>query len=178
MNIMNILSNIDSELIFSVLVVFILKLLDNTFGTIKTIYLAKERYMLASIANCIGTAFYLIALVKLTKESSTAGLVAMCVATFMGTYIPGKTLKLAEKDRLYIFDITADNYEDGKEFADTIRDLNLSIRTMVVHDKNMNKTIACKVYCKTKSESKIVMDILTPEFKWNVYVPITNVKSS
>ena len=155
-----------------ILISFILKTIDNGLGTAKNIYINKEKYVIASLFNGIATFFYLIAIVQLTKSNSIYNIIAMCIATFIGTLIPGIMVKKSERDKLFIFDITSDTLESGKEFADLIRKNNIAIKTYKSYDSNMNKTLSCKVFCSTKEESKIVNKLIKPNFRYNIYVPI------
>lgn len=156
-----------------ILIAFLLKMVDNTLGTFKTISLNKEKYYSASIFNAVGTFFYLLAVVRMTRSDNIWGIVAMCIATFFGTLLPGLFVKSSEKDKLYIFDITADSMESGMKFADELRELNIAVRTAITYDKIMNRTLACKVYCNSKEESRLVNSLIRPEFRYNVYVPIS-----
>lgn len=163
---------IDYVALGEIALAFILKLLDNSLGTAKTIYIAKGKYFLGSLFNGVGTLFYLIAIVRIAKTSNMAGIIAMCIATFVGTLLPCLIIKKSEPERLFVFDITADSLDNGKIFADALRNKNIPVRTYFTYDKHMNKTLACNVYCSTKEESKTVEELLQPGFRWNTYVPL------
>ena len=152
--------------------IFIIKLFDNMLGTCKSVYLAKEQYIKASIFNALSTFFYFIAIVQLTKTNSLLSILAICLATFIGTYASGKLIRKQEGDRLYIFRITSDNLENGIKFADTVRDNNIAIHTTTGYDKSMNKTLFCEIYCTTKEESRIVTNLIPCEFKYHIQNPI------
>lgn len=153
---------------------FILKMLDNFLSTAKTISINKEKYFLGALFNAVSTFFYLVAIVQLTKANSLHSIIAMCVATFIGTYLPGLMLKKSERDKLFIFDVTADTLERGKEFADIVRDNNIAIKTYSSYDSEMNKVLSCKIYSLTRSESKVINSLIPKEFKYHVYVPLTD----
>lgn len=157
-----------------ILFAFTLKMIDNIFSTAKTIYISKEKYLIGSILNAAATFFYLVAIVQITKDNSLMSIFAMCLATFIGTYLPGILIKQNEKDKLYIFDITANDLFSGIDFADDIRELGLAINTHKTYDSGMTKTLACKIFCETKEESRMVVELLNarPHFKYNVCVPI------
>lgn len=160
-------------MITEVIISFVLKAIDNALGTFKTIYLQKERYVLGAIFNSFATFFYLMAIVQVAKSNNIYSIIAMCVATFIGTYLPGLFIKKSERDKLYIFDITADDFSTGKTFADVIRSKNIAIKTTVSYDTEMNKVLSCKVYCSTKKESKTVNKLIPEKFKYHVYVPLS-----
>lgn len=154
-----------------ILMIFILKIVDNILATAKTIYINKEKYMLASLFNAFSTFFYLILIVEIAKSNDMKSIIAMCVATFIGTYLPGILIKKSERERLFIFNITSDTLESGKEFADAIRSNNIAITSYTARDRHMNKVLTCNVYCRTKEESRIVNSLLNPNFKYNIDVP-------
>jgi hypothetical protein len=113
-------------------------------------------------------------MVSITKNSSELAKFIICVATFLGTYIPSKFMHKMDnrRDKLYIFDITADNLISGKLFAKEIRDRDFAIRSDEAHDSDMNEVLCCKIYCETKDQSRIVKQLIPKEFKYNVYLPI------
>jgi len=156
-----------------ILIVFLLKLLDNTLGTMKNIYLARGKFFFSSLLAALSTTIYMIAVVKMASSDGILSIVAICAATFIGTLVPGLAVKKSEKEKLYIFDITADTLHSGKEFADILRSENIAIKTSVVYDNTMIKTLSIKAYCTSRKESKMVNEIIYPAFKYNVYAPMS-----
>lgn len=157
-----------------IIYVFILKIIDNGLSTAKTIYLHKEKFFLGAMLNAIATFFYLIAIVQITKDNSLSSIISMCIATFIGTYIPGILIKKSERDKLYIYDITTNNFNDGIKFADDIRDMNIAIKTYTSYDSYMNKVLSCKVYSMSKDESKIINKYIPKSFKYHIYASIND----
>lgn len=156
-----------------ILIVFVLKLLDNTLGTMKNIYLARGKFFFSSLLAALSTTIYMIAVVRMAKSDGILSIMAICAATFIGTLIPGFAVKKTEKEKLHIFDITADTMHNGKEFADILRSANITIKTSVVYDKTMIKTLSIKAYCANREESKMVNKVIYPAFKYNVYAPMS-----
>lgn len=155
-----------------ILISFILKAIDNGLSTAKTIFINKEKYFIASLLNGFATFFYLFAIVQLTKSNNIWNIIAMCLATFIGTLLPGLLMKKTSRDKLYILDITSDTLTSGKKFADKVRHNNIAIKTHKSYDNEMNKVLSCTVYCTTKEETKIVNSLIKPNFRYNVYVPL------
>lgn len=158
--------------VMTLAIIFTCKIFDNALGTAKSIFLNKEKYVLSSFFQAASTAFYMFAVVKVVQSNDPLTLVVLVLATFIGALIPGLIYKKSIKETLYVFDITADTMENGKKFADTLRAENVKITTLTVHDQAMSKTLSIKAYCKTKTESKKVNDLICPEFRYNVYAPI------
>ena len=130
---------------------FILKLLDQAINTSKSIFIAKERYLLGSILNAISNFFYFIVIVRVAKSDDITTILAICLATFIGTYTSGKLIRKQEGDRL---------------------DNNIAIHTTTGYDKSMNKTLFCEIYCTTKEESRIVSNLIPNQFKYHIQNPI------
>lgn len=151
---------------------FIIKILDNVLGTFKTIYISKEKYFYGALFNALSSYFYFIAIAKMTKSNSQLMIIVMCIAVFIGTFLPGITIKRSERDKLYIFDITADTFSNGTYFADKIREHNIAIKTYKAYDSQMTPTLSCKVYCMNKEESRVVNSLIKPNFKYNIYTPL------
>jgi len=167
-------SAIDYVALAEIGIAFGLKMADNALSTVKTLYLSKGKFFGASLFASMSTLFYLLAIVRIANSNDIYSIIAMCFATFFGTLMPCYLLKKSEREKLYIFDVTSDSMDSGKEFADTVRNSNIAVNTSVVYDKNMKKTLMCKIYCATKEQSKMINDLLKNknEFKYNVYVPI------
>ena len=141
-------------MIVEIIKAFIVKILDNGLGTFKTIYLQREKYLTGALFNAFSTFFYLLGVVQVAKSNTMFSIISMCVATFIGTYLPGIFIKHSERDKLYIYEITAASLESGKEFADSIRECNIAVKTNISYDSDMEKVLTCKTYCSNKEESK------------------------
>lgn len=149
---------------------FICKIIDNALGTLKTMFLQKGNYLASSIFNAGSTFFYMVAIVNSIKDNSLGSIFAMCLATFLGSYLPARMVDKMEEDKLYIYDITSNTFEEGVELADTIRELNIPVKTGVTYNSNLNKVLEIKVFCSTKSESLIIKQIINDDFKYHAYI--------
>lgn len=153
-----------------------MKLIDNALSTLKTIYLSKDKYITASIFNALSTLFYLLAIVKIAKSTNIYSVIAMCIATLLGTLIPSFVIKKSEGDKLWKFNIVSDNLENGKIFADKLRGNNLAISTKKIYNKHKNKALEIDIYCDTKEKSQMVRDLVPESFDINVILPYKNKK--
>jgi hypothetical protein len=159
-------------MIIEIIQAFMVKIMDNGLGTFKSIYLNKEKYFFGALFSAFSTYFYLIGVKQVTSDSGWLTIGVMTFATFVGTYWPGIFIRKIERDKLYIFEVTASSLEDGKKFADELRELNLAVKTTISYDSDMIKVLTCKVYCATKHESSMVNELIPEEFRYHVYVPI------
>ena len=158
----------DGSTLNAIFLVFVYKSLDCVFNTLKTIYLYKNKYFLSSMFNTLSTIFYFIAVVKAATSNDIYVICAAGLATLVGSYLPAKIAEYLEKDKVFIYDITSDNFENGVTYADLLREQNLPVRTMKVYDKDMNRALNCKVYSESKTISKMIEDNMPPQFKFTV----------
>lgn len=153
----------------TMLITFLCKIADNALSTLKNIFLHKQRYFISSLFSASGTFFYMVAMVNAIKDNSFSSILAMCVATFLGSYIPAKIVEKKEPDKLYVFDITTNDIKEGLLFADSIRELNIPIKTAPAYNELGNKVIECKVFCGTKQESAILKELIKDSYKYHAY---------
>ena len=149
---------------------FICKMMDNALGTLKNIYLHKQKYLISSMFSAAGTFFYMVAMVNAIKDNSLWSIVAMCLATFLGSYIPARIIEKREGDKLYVYEITSHTFEEGLEIADTIRNMNIPIKTTSTYNQNLEKVLEIKVFCGTKNESAIIKELIKDSVKYHCYV--------
>lgn len=153
------------EIVYMALIVFVLKLLDCTFNTIKTVYMYKNKYMLSAVFNTVSNIFYLIAIVQIARATDGMyGIIAVALATFLGTWAPAAFLKKIEPDKLYVYEITSTTMEDGKEYADFLMDNNIPVKTNKTYAKR-NKALTIKVFSESKANSTFIEDTIPDGFK-------------
>lgn len=147
---------------------FLYKLLDCTFSTLKTILLYKNRKFLSAILNSMATFVYLTMMVKLVKDNNLVSVLLITLATFIGTYFPALLLERLEGDKVWIFNITPDTNENGKVFADKIRENNLPILTYKGFNDNKEPVLCSKVFSETKATSKLIESLIPDNFKYHI----------
>lgn len=152
------------------LMTFICKMIDNALGTLKTLFLQKGNYFASSLFNAGSTFFYMVAIVNSIRDNSLWSIFAMCLATFLGSYLPARIVDKMEEDKLYIYDITSNSFDEGKELADMIRELNIPVKTSITYNSDLDKVLEIKVFCSTKNESLIVKEIIKDETKYHAYI--------
>lgn len=154
---------------------FIYKLLDCTFSTLKTILLYKNKKLLSAILNSMATFVYLTMMVKLVKDNSLTSVFIITFATFIGTYFPALLLEKLEKDKVWIFNITPDTNERGKLFADIIRENNLPILTYKGFNDKKEPVLCSKVFSETKANSELIKNLIPDGFKYHI-IEVKSVK--
>lgn len=150
------------------LTLFILKLLDNCLSTLKTLLLVKNKNALSALANAIAQFFYLMMMVKLTQGSSTAGIVVICLSSFIGAYLPQLLFDKLSRDKVFIFDIIPPEKEDGEELADELRENNIPIQTYKGYNASKEKVLCVKVFSGSREESILIEQLIPKGFSYNI----------
>lgn len=152
------------------LITFMCKIMDNALSTLKNIYLHKGKYLASSLFSAAGTFFYMVAIVNAVKDNSLWSIASMCLATFLGSYIPARVVERMEKDKLYVYDITTNEFEEGLELIDVIKELDIPFKSYTTYNDKLDKVIGIKVFCSTKAESALIKDTIDGTHKYHAYI--------
>jgi uncharacterized protein YebE (UPF0316 family) len=150
---------------------FILKFLDCALSTIKNVFLIKERYFLSSVCNSLAAMLFIfVADIMANTDGGEKYLIAIAVflANFIGSYLPPKFMDKMESDRMFIYNITADSFENGMAYADKLKEFNVTVSTTVAYDSKTNKTLQITAYSQTKQQSTIIVNCMKKKFKYHV----------
>ncbi len=90
------------------------------------------------------------------------------LATSIGNYMSWLIDKRYSKDKVWIFDVIPDNNDQGKEFADIIRDNNIPIMTYIGFNELKEKVICSKIYSHSKEQSSLIESFISNSFKYSV----------
>lgn len=153
------------------LAVYLMKFSDCALSTLKTVFLVKNQFFISSILNSLSAALFIFVADTMANAPSDqklwiAGIVFL--ANLTGGYLPPKLVKRMESDKLFVYVITPQSFEEGKDLADDLRAHNIPVSTTVVYGKYMNKTLDIKAYAQGKEESRIISRHLDDTMKWHV----------
>lgn len=143
--------------------VFIMKFMDCALSTMKTVFLCKNKFFISSVLNSLSAALFIFvanSMAMAPEDQKNWIALTVFLANLIGGYFPPKLLDRFEADKLFIYVVTAEEFDEGKEFADKLRELNIPVSTTVVYNKEKVKTLTCNAYCSTRNESKIVNNVL------------------
>ena len=148
-----------------------MKFSDCALSTLKTVFLVKNQFFISSILNSLSAALFIFVADTMANAPSDqklwiAGIVFL--ANLTGGYLPPKLVKRMESDKLFVYVITPQSFEEGKDLADDLRAHNIPVSTTVVYGKYMNKTLDIKAYAQGKEESRIISRHLDDTMKWHV----------
>lgn len=158
-----------------IVITFLLKFFDCALGTIKNVFLIKEKYLLSSICSSLSAMLFIfVADIMANSNSDDKFVIAVIVflANLSGSYFPPKFLDKIESDRLFIYIMTADNLDNGFKLADTLRQLNIPVSTTIVYNDKLEKTVSITAYSKSKEQSNIIVfqlnQVFNGHFKYHV----------
>ncbi|WP_110953721.1 hypothetical protein [Anaerosinus massiliensis] len=134
----------------------------------KTIFVCKDKYFSAAICASLSVVFFVYA----SQQTGEYVYVAIFLATFLGNYLPPKILNYLGKDKLFVYEVTSQNLESGKAFADQLKAHNLQLSTNVCFNSEQKKVIALKVYSNSKTTSKLIENSIPADFKYNIITPL------
>ena len=75
-----------------------------------------------------------------------------------------------EKDKLFVYEITTNTFEEGLELIDEIKDMNIPFKSSTIYNNNLEKVIELKIFCSTKIESAMIKDTINNNYKYHAYV--------
>ena len=147
---------------------FFLKLLDGALGTVKNLLMSKNKGFLSAVVGALGQFFYLMMMVKLVKVNNLTSIMLISLATFFGMYIPIFIANKMEKDKVWVYNITPDSNENGKEFADQVRENNIPVLTYKGYSRDMELVLCCKIFSESREKSKMIEEMIPEGFKYHV----------
>ena len=115
--------------------VFVMKFMDCALSTMKTVFLCKNKFFISSVLNSLAAALFIfVANSMAMAPEDQKNWIALTVffANLIGGYFPPKFLDRFEADKLFVYIITAENFDEGKNFADKLRELNIPVSTTVI----------------------------------------------
>lgn len=141
--------------IISLIIIFIVKVLDNVLGTSKTILIQKNKTLLASITVFISQIIF-YKLIDVVDEGGEITIYVIALASGIGTLLALYINNKFSKDRIYVNVIMNDDKKIMKEFRDWLKDHKITNLTTIGYTKEWKKTLAITVYAETKEQSRLI----------------------
>ncbi|MHB9924527.1 hypothetical protein [Clostridium botulinum] len=150
------------------LLLFILKVIDCCFTTLKTLLLIRNRDCASSLCMAISQFFYLTILVKIAKNDTILGILVVCLGAFIGSYLPKLIVRKADKDKTWIYEILPKSTQQSQEIADILRYNNLELFTMKGYNFDIDKILTIKVFSNNKQESNLIENLIPKDVSFHV----------
>ena len=137
------------------ILIFIVKVLDNLLSTAKTILIQKNKAVLASISVIISQIIF-YKLVNAVNNGGDTIIYLISFASALGTYLALIIDNKFSKDRVYVNIILNDDKKVMMEFRDFLKDHKITNLTTIGYTKDWKKTLAITAYAETKEQSKLI----------------------
>lgn len=137
------------------ILIFIVKVLDNLLSTAKTILIQKNKALLASISVIISQIIF-YKLVNAVNNGGDTIIYLISFASALGTYLALIIDNKFSKDRVYVNIILNDDKKIMMEFRDFLKDHKITNLTTIGYTKDWKKTLAITAYAETKEQSKLI----------------------
>lgn len=154
------------------IILFIVKVIDNILATGKTILIQKNKAALAAITVVISQMIFYKLISAVVSADNDTTMIIVSIGSGVGTYLALKLNEKFSKDRLYVNVIFSDNKEAVMDFRDYLASHKITSNATDSYTKEWGNTISLTIYTQTKNESKKVDDYIensTEKFKRVVY---------
>lgn len=131
-----------------------IKIIDNIISTEKTILTQKNKAFAASVLVAISQFIFLFLISEVVTENNIVANLVVSAASGIGSYIAFFINNKFSKDRVYINLVTSNDKEKMKIFGDYMRTENITVRTFLTYNDDVEKTLTAFVFAKTKEESR------------------------
>ena len=144
----------------SLLLLFTMKLLDTAIGTLKNIFMVKNKPFLSAVASAISYLFYILLMKQLIASTTVATVSVTLLAVFLGQYLTQIMTNRMDKDKVWKISITPASKEEGLHIADQLREANIAIQTYSCYNSNQTKVLGINAFSESKEKSSVISSIL------------------
>lgn len=153
--------------IINLVVVFVIKVIDNILGTSKTLLIQKNKSFLASLSVIISQVIFYKLIDVASNGDGDLMIYVIAVASGIGTYLALFISNKFSKDRTYVNVILNDNKDAMIELRDWLKEQKITNLTTDGYTKDWKKTLAITAYAETKEQSKLIDNYLREsEYKY------------
>ena len=138
------------------LVLFVVKVIDNILGTSKTILVQKNKGFLAAVTVVISQVIFYKLIDAVGNSDSDLTMYVIAIASGVGTYLAVKLNDKFSKERTFVNVILSDNREAMEELREYLRKHKITNLATEAFTKEWEKTIAITAYAETKEESRLL----------------------
>lgn len=141
-------------------ILFIAKVVDNTFATAKTILVQKNKSVLAGIALGLSNYIYLSITKNVVTTDSELALVVVAIASGVGCCLAVAFNNRFSKDKTYVNVLMSDDKAEMQSFRDFLAENHITNTAADSYTRNWEKTITITAYAETKEQSRLIDDYI------------------
>lgn len=147
----------ENPLVWSIVLFFVLNLINVILGTMRSILTVKSTPFVSMIINTVSYTFY-SGIVKLVSgQDMIVVLVTTALTNIIGVYIARFILDKAKKDKLWRITATIPNRKDCEEIISALS--KKDIASVIYKGEGVELV---DIYSKTQGESTVIKEVLAP----------------
>lgn len=153
---MEILSNPIVLFILNLVLLFVIKVIDNILGTSKTILIQQNKGILAALSVVISQIIFYKLIDAVGDSENDLTMYVVSIASGFGTYLAVKLNDKFSKEKTYVNVILSDNREAMEDLLGYLRKNKITNLTTDAYTKDWKKTLSITAYAETKEQSKLL----------------------
>ena len=153
---MEILSNPIVLFILNLVLLFVIKVIDNILGTSKTILIQQNKGILAALSVIISQIIFYKLIDAVGDSENDLTMYVVSIASGFGTYLAVKLNDKFSKEKTYVNVILSDNREAMEDLLGYLRKNKITNITTDAYTKDWKKTLSITAYAETKEQSKLL----------------------
>lgn len=148
-------------MIFTYLVLFFAKVLDNALGTSKTILIQRNRWLLSGFTVILSDFLYFWVISKVVSDNNNLAILVVAIAGGVGCSVACIINERLSRDRTYVNVVMSDNLAEMKMFRDFLAGEHITNVATDSYTLDWNtKTISVTAYANTKAKHKSIQKYL------------------
>lgn len=153
---MEILSNPIVLFTLNLVLLFVIKVIDNILGTSKTILIQQNKGILAALSVIISQIIFYKLIDAVGDSENDLTMYVVSIASGFGTYLAVKLNDKFSKEKTYVNVILSDNREAMEDLLGYLRKNKITNLTTDAYTKDWKKTLSITAYAETKEQSKLL----------------------
>lgn len=144
------------EIVFELLVLFVLKALDNLLSTGKQLLIQRQKPIIAALCVVLSQVIFYKLINEVSAFDGDLAIYIVAVASGAGTLLAVKISDRFSKDRIFVNVILSDEREAMMKLRDFLRDHHITNLAAEGFTKDWQKTIAITAYAETREQSRLI----------------------
>lgn len=144
------------EIVFELLVLFVLKALDNLLSTGKQLLIQRQKPIIAALCVVLSQVIFYKLINEVSAFDGDLAIYIVAVASGAGTLLAVKISDRFSKDRIFVNVILSDDREAMVKLRNFLRDHHIINLAAEGFTKDWNKTIAITAYAETHEQSRLI----------------------
>lgn len=140
----------------NIIIISIVKIIDNILSTGKTILIQRNKGILAGLSVIISQVIFYKLIDAVNDSESDLIMYVISIASGIGTYLAILIGNKFSKERLYVNILLSDDMDAMVELRNYLQEHKITNLTTDGYTKDFEKTLAITAYVETKEKSKLL----------------------